>query len=314
MMLNYRKLSAIGFAAYICLTVAMDEDHAAATRIMRKLLHEGTEAGRFVAVNVVEAYSELHPAFAPEALQLILEDMLPRTLDDGDALPHLLVCAAGIVENDTETLWKSLVPQLDMAFAHLGKRGDAAEMHEFGSEMRCMAFSRDAEIGARFVMYLIEAGYLRPESPWRPAALEICAGMVARDRAKLARIFAQQRVPELTVSQAADLISKKVLQQQRAFGTRSRWNGFFVRQLGSNAKMRYLLMKHMFGSVALCNSVAEWATQMGTFMIEAIRAYADADEDPRKYAHLTVEDIERSTPMRPVRGGGVRYIPRRNLA
>jgi hypothetical protein len=67
----------------------------------------------------------------------------------------------------------------------------------------------------------------------------------------------------------------------------------------------------MFGSVALCNSVDQWATQMGTFLIESIRAYTAVDDDPAKYQRLTVEDVYRSTEVRPIPHGGKLYVPRR---
>jgi hypothetical protein len=313
-MLNYRKYSILGFAAYVSVTMAIRDDHAALRRIVLKLMTEGTEAGRFVAINLVEAYTIVHPGFAGTALSIVAEDMLPRLPDEGDALPHLIFCAAGAVETNIDANWDGFVPILDTAFDRLAQRGDQAEMVAFAKELRCMTFFGDSRIGTRFVDYLLRARYLDDGSPWRAATLEICAGMLAGHRSDLLNLFAQYGIPDEALREAEVLRDQEVLDQQRTFGARARWNLFFVRSLANDTKLRYLLMKYMFCSIALCNNVEQWATQMGTFMIEAIRAYTAEDDDPGRYERLTIDDVYAVTPMRPVPGGGKKYEPRRRAS
>jgi hypothetical protein len=314
-MLGYRRLSILGFAAYASVTIAIGDDHEALRRIVLELVtQDGSEAGRFVAINIVEAYTEVYPSFAREALAIATNEMLPTVLDDVADLPHFIVCAAGAVETNIPENWQYLVPILDAAFAHVAARADRDEMLRFGKELRCMTFFGDSRIGTRFVDYLLGAGYLSEDSEWRPAALEICAGMLAGHRADLLNLFAQYGIPDATLFEAEALRNQAVLDQQRTFGSRARWNLFFVRALAYNTKLRYLLIKYMFCSVALGNSVTEWAKQMGTFMIEAIRAYTADDDDPQQYARLSIDDVYASTPMRPVPGDGKRYVPRRRAA
>ena len=309
-MLNFRKYSVLGFAAYAAVTIAIGEDHAALRRIATKLMREGSEAGRFVAINLVEAYSIVHPEFAHEALAIAAEEMLVPLLDDPEGLAHLIFCAAGAVESNLDDTWDDLLPILDAAFEHFTDVEDVRRM-TFATELRCMTFFGESRIGTRFVEYLISAGYLEEYSPWRPAALAICAGMTAGHRADLAATFAKHGIPDAVLAEADALRDQSVLEQQRTFGARARWNIFFVRMLAYNTKLRYLILKDMICPMALCNSVEECATQMGTFMIEAIGAYATDDDDPERYARLSVEDVYAATPFRPRPGQGRRYESRR---
>lgn len=310
-MLNYRKYSVLGFAAYVAVTIAIGDDHAALRRIVLELMTNGSEAGRFVAINLVEAYSIVHPAFAREALSIVADEMLPHVLEEADALSHLVFCAAGAVETGIEANWDSFVPILDTAFDAVTQRGDPDEMLAFAKELRCMTFFGDSRIGTRFVDYLLAAGYLDVVSEWHAAVLEICAGMLARHRSDLLALFGRYGIPDSTLREAEALRDQEVLDQQRTFGARARWNLFFVRALSKYTKLRYFLMKYMFCSIALCNDVHEWSTQMGTFMIEAIRAYSEEGDQPEQYERLSVADVYAATPMRPVPGGGEEYRSRR---
>jgi hypothetical protein len=275
-------------------------------------MRDGTGAGRFVAINVLESFCEVNRQFGSDALRIVRE-MVPQLAGDGDALSHLLICGAGIVEMDIEPRWQLLVPSLDEAFELVEERG-ADAMLTFGREMRSMAFFIDGRIGTNFMHYLLAAGYLAEGSAWREAALEFGAAMLARHPAEIGRLFAAYNIAEKTMVEAEARKTQGVLDQQRTFGTRARWNSFFVKALARDTKLRYFLIKYMFGSVALCNNVTEWATQMGTFMIEAVRAYAFPEGDAVTYAHLSVEDVYASSPFRPKPGGGERYVPRRKAA
>lgn len=310
MMLNFRRYSILGFAAYASLSIAIGDDHKALRRIALELASNGSEAGRFVSVNIVEAYSLIHPLYASEALAIARDEMLPHLVADIADLPHFIVCAAGIVETDVEQHWDAFVPILDVSFGYVAGRDDHEEMLRFGEELRCMTFFGNAEIGRKFVDYLLRSGFLEDGSAWRAATLEMCAGMLAGHRADLTNLFGRYNVADSTLTEVEELRDEAVLKQHREFGTRARWNVFFVRALANNAKLRYLLLKDLFCAMALCNSVDEWSKQMGTFMIEAIRAYTE-DDDPQTYARLSVEDVYAATPWRPKQGGGVRYVPRR---
>jgi hypothetical protein len=306
-MLNYRKYSLAGFAACLSISIAVRDDRAAVRKIVSTLMNDGTEAGRFVASNILEVYCEIDRQFAREALAIV-EEMLPRLADD---IPYLLLCAAGIVETNVEANWGYLVPSLDRAFAYLTERGDAAQMVTFGRELRCMSFLSGDQVGSKLIGYVLGADYLGQESAWRSAALEICAGMLARDHNKLLRLFGQHQISDKTYREVEALRTQEVLDQQRTFGARARWSNFIVRALAFDTKLSYFLVKHIFCTIALCNGVSDWATQMGTFMIEGVRAYTAKDDDPQKYARLSVEDIYASTTIRPKPGGGKRYVPRR---
>jgi hypothetical protein len=240
--------------------------------------------------------------------------MLVPLLDDPEALAHLIFCAAGAVETSVEANWDGLVPILDAAFDHLTVHGDDTQRLAFATELRCMTFFGDSRIGSKFIEYLVRADYLDANSPWRPAALTICAGMTAGHRADLAALFAKHGIAETTLGEADALRDQSVLDQQRTFGARARWNIFFVRMLAYNTKLRYLILKDMVCPMALCNSVEECATQMGTFMIQAIAAYAEADDEPARYAHLSIDDVYAATPMRPRPGEGKRYDSRRRAS
>jgi hypothetical protein len=236
--------------------------------------------------------------------------MLEPVLDDPMALPHLLICGAGVVETQIEELWPHLEPALDGAFEYVLSRGED-EMSAFCREMRCMAFFTDARIGTKMIDYLLRRGYLESESPWRPGALAICAGMLTRSRADLVRLLAQHGVDDLILREAQALRTQDVFDQQRTFGARARWNIFFCKSLATNKKLRFLLVKYMLAPLARCNSVEEWSKQMGTFMIESIRAYSEDEADAAHYDLLTVEDINAATPFEPKPGKGVRYKSRR---
>jgi hypothetical protein len=292
----------------------MRNDRDAVSRIVSRLMNDGSEAGRFVSINVVETFAIVDPSFAREALALVERQMLPPMLEERGGLPHLLVCAAGIVETNIEANWEYLIPSLDAAFAYLDEVDDDDERLAFAKELRCITMSVEGRSGIRLVEYLFGAGYFGDDSAWRPAALEICAGMLVGHRVELKSLFSRLNIPESTLRVVEALRTQEVLDQHRTFGARDRWNYFFVCAIAENAKLRYLMLKHMLCPISFCNDVSEWATQMGTFMIEAIRVYSSTDQDESQFAQLSVKDIRETTPMHPVEGAGKRYIPRRKTA
>ncbi len=311
-MLNARKLSIVSFAAYASLTIAIGEDYSAVQTIVKKVMQEGSYAGRYNAANVIGTYTKTQPVRGREALIAVRDEMLPWLLDERENLSHLLICAAGIVETDVAGLWEFLIPSLDVAFAALARRNDLAEMLAFGQEMRCLMFFTDVRIAHHFVEYIVQAKHLEPSSPWKAAALEICCGMLIRDRKGLMLTFAQHNVPDSMIDEVEMLRTQDVLDQKRSFGARARWDGFIVRTVAENPQLSHLLFKHVFGSLAFCNSVDEWAAHAGDFMLEALRLILWTEEsDARKYDTLSVADIEASTRVRPIQGGGKPFIPRR---
>ena len=310
-MLNYRGYSIIGFSAYLGMTIALDDDTDAARDFVLELTREGTPAGRFVAVNIIENFSLIHPEFSEKALAIVADDMIPYLLNDNRALGHLIVCAAGIAEGDIESNWAHLRPSLERSFAHLTDHARPDEIIAFCRELRSLTFFTDIRIGTLFIEYLIEAGYLHRGSIWRDGALEICAGLHARRRKELSMIFEKHGIAQSVLREAEVLKTQQMSDQQRTFGARARWNLFFLRAFAFNTKLRYQLVKYMLGPIALCNEVPEWAVLMGRFMIQISRVYLSEEEVVQGYERLSVEDIYTATEFRPRPGGGKLYKSRR---
>jgi hypothetical protein len=191
--------------------------------------------------------------------------------------------------------WDFFTPLLDTSFEHL--RGNRERIFAFGKEMRCLTLFGEKRIGTKFVEYLLNARYFH-KPDWRSAALDVCAGMLLGWRDELLNLLSQHGIDDVTFREIESKLTQEVLDQERTFGARARWNLFFVRVFAFNSRFRYLVTKYMLGPIALCNSVPEWAHQMGTFLIEAIRAYSVADDVNERYGHLSVEkrtcDAERS--------------------
>ena len=153
------------------------------------------------------------------------------------------------------------------------------------------------------LVMMLTRGYL--DHPlWRTCTLKVMAGLLVRSPAGLERVLKDRGLDESVAREARRFVTEPLILARDVHIAQVTQNRFIARVFASNVKLRYLMIKILFGGMAQSNSPEDCAMAVRRFLVEFLATYFGDDHRGQKYRTLSVEEAFAEAESRRIEKGG----------
>jgi hypothetical protein len=299
----------MGYTASAVLAAAVGTRLDVLSDIVGELISLDTDSSRYFACILATNVALGHSEFAERVLDLFYRQLIPAVLEQPQVHADSLVSWLAIAEQSpvsTKVFSRRIV---DLIVNSTGSRSDPQLVDKVATAFAHCWFYPSPALGESLTEYLIERNTLSDQK-WRFATLRVMAGMLARSPAALERFIERHTLPPEIVNEIRDALTPQLLRLRGEVSYQTSWNVFLVHGLNHVTKLRYFLIKILFGGIVQSNSVEEYSREFRRLVLETARAYLYSEAEPRHYDTLTVEEALRETESKRVIAGGKAWVPR----
>jgi hypothetical protein len=292
-MLDYRPTSIIGYNATLCLpSVLMRADWSVSEDLVMELIARRTPSALFHGNLILANLSYSDPRLALLALKLMRERIVPLLLAENLAWDwSIIFCIATL---DTEAMWPDLEAILTRIFDHFDASGENEAVTSFVDALYKVCYCHDIALGRHVIAFLIADRGRYLGQRWRKCTLQVFAAMLARSPKTLRQIFAAENVEEALLRAARGEQSDEIIKQSRLFPFQVDLNRFIAWLYVAEPRLRRVVVKDFIGSLAIGNSVEDFAAGVRQTLVAFIEYFFGKHPDAMPAGPLDEKEIEAS--------------------
>ena len=214
---------------------------------------------------------------------------MPELLADGTEFDgSMSFCVASI---DVEGLWPTFEGVLQAFFRHFEALGSVDACTAFGNHLYKVCYCGDALLGRNVVALMLRdrARFLGPL--WRGCALKVFAALQVRSPADLLATLAAEGADESLAREARGHQSAEIVKNSRLFPFQVEVNRWTVWTFVHDPRLRYAIVKHFIGSLAMGRSIDDFPRGVRQTMVAIMNVFFGDHPERAPSGRLSMEEI-----------------------